>query len=98
MLRWSGLRPEKVPCALAERGMMTREQPSPVVYRLRLWRVVSGGRPIWHASLEHPRTAECRGFADLHLLLAFLEDETTELERADSPGCPANLPPGCSAC
>jgi len=71
---------------------MTREQPSHLVYLLRLWRVVSGSRPVWRASLENPRTTECQGFADLQLLLAFLEDETTELGRADPP----NLPPGCS--
>jgi hypothetical protein len=69
--------------------MMTREQSSHLVYLLRLWRVVSGGRPIWRASLENPRTAERQGFADLHLLLAFLEDETAELGCVDSPDCPA---------
>ena len=67
-----------------------------MVYLLRLWRVVSGGRPVWRASLENPRTAERQGFANLHLLLAFLEDETAELGRADSQGSPANLPPDCS--
>ena len=72
-------------CALAERGMMTGEQPSHLVYLLRLWRVVSGGRTVWRASLENPRTAERQGFADLNLLLASLEDETAELGRADPP-------------
>jgi hypothetical protein len=63
---------------------MTGEQPSHLVYLLRLWRVVSGGTPTWRASLENPRTAERQGFADLNVLLAFLEDETTEPARGNS--------------
>jgi hypothetical protein len=55
---------------------MTTEQQRYFAYMLRLWQVSSDGEPIWRASLESPHSGERRGFANLELLFAFLEEQT----------------------
>jgi hypothetical protein len=55
---------------------MTTEQQHYLAYMLRLWQVSSDGEPIWRASLESPHSGELRGFANLELLFAFLEEQT----------------------
>jgi hypothetical protein len=64
---------------------MTTEQPGYLAYLLRLWRVNDDGKPIWRASLESPHTGERRGFANLELLFAFLEEKTAELAQGEEP-------------
>jgi hypothetical protein len=55
-------------------------------YLLRLWRTSSRGKPTWRASLESAQTGECRGFADLARLFAFLEEQTkSNSERGARP-------------
>ena len=44
-------------------------------FLLRLWQTQDGTRSIWRASLEDPRSGECRGFADLEQLCVFLKQE-----------------------
>jgi hypothetical protein len=56
---------------------MTTEQQRYFAYMLRLWQVSSDGEPIWRASLESPHSGELRGFANLELLFAFLEEQTS---------------------
>ena len=46
-----------------------------LAYMLRLWQVGGGDEPTWRA-LESPHTGECRGFADLEALFAFLVEQT----------------------
>jgi len=58
---------------------MTAEQRRYLAYMLRLWQVSSDGEPIWRASLESPHSGERRGFANLEMLFAFLEEKTVEL-------------------
>lgn len=57
-----------------------------LAYLVRLWRVSTERGTIWRASVESPHTAERRAFADMHQLLAFLEqrvgEEETEIEQA----------------
>jgi hypothetical protein len=60
---------------------MTTERPGYLAYLLRLWRVNDDGKPVWRASLENPHTGERRGFANLELLFAFLEEKTGELAK-----------------
>jgi hypothetical protein len=55
---------------------MTTEQQRYFAYMLRLWQVGSDGEPIWRASVESPHSGELRGFANLELLFAFLEEQT----------------------
>jgi hypothetical protein len=55
---------------------MSTEQQRYFAYMLRLWQVSSDGEPIWRASLESPHSGELRGFANLELLFAFLEEQT----------------------
>jgi hypothetical protein len=61
------------------------EQPGYLAYLLRLWRVNDDGKPVWRASLESPHTGERRGFANLELLFAFLEEKTVELAQREEP-------------
>ena len=51
-------------------------------YMLRLWQVEDDGELTWRASLESPQTGERRGFANLAVLFAFLEEQTRCAERA----------------
>ena len=55
-------------------------------YLLRLWQASpgdpSGDPPVWRASLESPQAGARQGFASLHELFVFLENET----RSSSPG------------
>ena len=60
---------------------MTDDQRTYHAYLLRLWRVNSGRATVWHASLEDSRTGERRGFADLRGLLAFLEEQTNDVDQ-----------------
>ncbi len=60
---------------------MTNDQRAYHAYLLRLWRVNTGRSTVWHASLEDSRTGERIGFADLRGLLAFLEEETSDVDR-----------------
>lgn len=55
-------------------------------YLLRLWR--EEGRSQWHASLQSTATEQTMHFADLAILLAFLEEE---LPRQPVDGLPPTL-------
>lgn len=46
-----------------------------ISYLLRLWQTRDGTRSIWRVSLEDPYAGECRGFADLEQLCAFLKQK-----------------------
>ncbi len=54
---------------------MTGEERQYYAYLLRLWRVETGARPVWHASLEDPHTGERKGFANLNSLFDFLIEQ-----------------------
>ena len=54
---------------------MTGDKRDYHAYLLRLWRVNTGRDTVWHASLEDSRTGERRGFTDLSMLFAFLEEK-----------------------
>ena len=57
-----------------------------ISYLLRLWQTQDGTRSIWRASLEDPRSGECRGFADLEQLWVFLKQEIiTDGGRGEQP-------------
>ena len=60
---------------------MIDDQRTYHAYLFRLWRVNSGRATVWHASLEDSRTGERKGFADLQGLLAFLEEQTDNMDR-----------------
>jgi hypothetical protein len=60
---------------------MIDDQHTYHAYLLRLWRVNSGHSTVWHASVEDSRTGERKGFADLHGLLAFLEEQTNAVDQ-----------------
>jgi hypothetical protein len=62
---------------------MATEQQHYLAYMLRLWQVSSDGEPIWRASLESPHSGELRGFANLEMLFAFLEEQTVELAQRE---------------
>jgi hypothetical protein len=47
------------------------------VYILRFWSDADGD-DHWRASLEHVHTRECKAFADLSKLAAFLEAQTLQ--------------------
>jgi hypothetical protein len=65
---------------------MTTEQQRYLAYMLRLWQVSSDGEPIWRASVESPHSGERRGFANLEMLFAFLEEQTGgQLKRQEQP-------------
>ena len=63
---------------------MVAEQARYHSYLLRLWRVGSAEALSWRASLEDVRSRERRNFANLHLLFAFLIDETGEAPDSDA--------------
>ena len=69
------------------------DQTEYLSYLLRLWRSRSGGRWVWHASLESPHTAERQVFGDLEALYAFL-DATTALPAGLGPERRGGLRPG----
>jgi hypothetical protein len=50
-------------------------------YLLRLWQAEQGGVWIWRAYLENAHTGERRGFASLAELYAFLDQETTTVNK-----------------
>lgn len=54
---------------------------------LRLWRVDSGGRATWRASLEDAHSGERHGFSDLPALHGFLQAllDAPEHAPADAP-------------
>ena len=54
-------------------------------YLVRLWQVRSRGKLVWRAALESPHTGERQVFADLAGLFAYLERQTSSLDRAGSP-------------
>ena len=60
---------------------MTGDKRDYQAYLLRLWRVNTGRGTVWHASLEHSRTGERKGFADLKDLLVFLEEHTHDADQ-----------------
>jgi hypothetical protein len=64
---------------------MTTERSGYLAYLLRLWRVNDEEGPVWRASLESPHSGERRGFANLELLFAFLEEKTVELAQGEEP-------------
>lgn len=59
---------------------MDSERQGYQAYLVRLWRVRSGGRWVWRATLESPHTGERLAFADLAGLFAYLEQQTSSLD------------------
>jgi hypothetical protein len=64
-------------------------------YLLRLWQegggsTIDGEQPLWRASLESPKSEQCKGFASLVDLFDFLAEETGSnaswSERTDENG------------
>jgi hypothetical protein len=55
---------------------MNGERQGYRAYLVRLWRVRSGGRLVWRATVESPHTAERQVFAELPELFAYLERQT----------------------
>jgi hypothetical protein len=64
------------------------QPPTYITYLLRLWQAEIRTEPVWHASLEDPRTGERKGFADLKSLCAFLEAEVADYARRSSSAGP----------
>jgi hypothetical protein len=52
---------------------------------VRLWKVQSGGQPVWRVSLEDPHTGERKSFASLESLLAFFDEETKDSAGPSTP-------------
>jgi hypothetical protein len=50
--------------------------PTYLSYLIRLWEADVDGRKVWRASAESPHTGERHAFADLSLLVGFLEEQT----------------------
>jgi hypothetical protein len=63
---------------------MADSQQTYHAYLLRLWRVNTGRSTVWHASLEDSRTGERKGFADLSMLLVFLEEQTSQVDQRNA--------------
>jgi len=59
---------------------MNGERQEYRAYLVRLWRVHSGGRLVWRATLESPHTGERQVFAELPELFAYLERKTSGLD------------------
>jgi hypothetical protein len=64
---------------------MSDEPDAYQTYVLRLWRARCQGKWQWRGSLECPRTAERRWFADLEQLFAFVS-ERCHSQTPDAPG------------
>lgn len=62
---------------------MTKEREPYLAYMLRLWRVDEGGHPVWRASLESPHSGERRAFANLRILIDYLQERTGSLSDAE---------------
>ncbi len=58
---------------------MRGERGDYLSYLLRVWRS-GGGKTVWRASLERPKTGQLHSFASLESLLAFLKAETGNLD------------------
>ncbi len=52
---------------------MSKESERYVSYLLRLWQSNEADGPVWRASLEHTRSGQRFGFANLESLFAFLQ-------------------------
>ena len=63
---------------------MAKEQRRYNSYLLRIWQVGNGNVPEWRLSLEETRTRERHGFANLAVLMAFLEQQMAQ-EHAQDP-------------
>ena len=66
--------------------------PAYRAYMLRIWLAEESESPVWHASLEHPKTGERLVFASLPALIRFLEaqtdltsDQWTHIDHHDLP-------------
>jgi hypothetical protein len=59
---------------------MNGERQEYRAYLVRLWRVRSGGKLVWRATLESPHTGERHAFAELPQLFAYLERKTSGLD------------------
>jgi hypothetical protein len=55
---------------------MIEKEAHYLAYLLRLWRDTDSEN-VWRVSIESPHTGECRGFAGLEELLAFLCERTS---------------------
>lgn len=62
---------------LEPQTVQTREYHS---YLLRLWQS-GNAEPHWHAILERIADGERRGFANLDQLIAFLREQTGEIDQ-----------------
>ena len=62
---------------------MNGERQGYRAYLVRLWRVRSSGKLVWRAALESPHTGEREVFADLPGLFAYLERQTSGLDRIE---------------
>ena len=52
---------------------MNQAKRESISYLLRLWRVDSGAKEVWRASLENTLTGERKGFADIEALTQYLK-------------------------
>ena len=64
--------------------VMTTRPRKYLAYLLRIWQEHQNGKTVWRASLEEPRTGERHGFANLTLLVDYLNGQLQENEN----GCP----------
>lgn len=55
---------------------MTAEDRRYLAYLVRLWKVDMEEEFVWRASAQSPHTGERHAFADLALLVRFLEEQT----------------------
>jgi hypothetical protein len=59
-------------------------------YLLRLWQAGSGSEMVWRASLQSPRSRECRGFSTLEDLFEWMHRLTESAASGD--GIQEDLP------
>jgi hypothetical protein len=59
-------------------------------FLLRLWQLIEGGKPTWHASLENPSTGERLGFPNLEAMTTFLYELIQEPDQRDKPNLEDN--------
>jgi hypothetical protein len=55
-------------------------------YLLRLWQLIEGGKPAWHASLENPLTGERQGFPSVEAMITFLYEQMQQPAQEAEPG------------
>jgi hypothetical protein len=62
-----------------------RKQSRYLSYLVRLWQASQSDDGGWHASIENPLTGVRQGFANLELLFAFLQAQTSHPAETPAP-------------